>query len=192
MKYLEPVRTILIPTRIGLIAAGAGLIAMTLAGAGASPAHAAETPRAETQVSLDGDPFNVHAEPSRGLVGSGLFDASRFSLRNSVSYGVASGSQGSRSSGLWLSEIGYRLADPLHLSVDVGAVLNPTNGEFLSTDNIYLHGFNLDYHPSGKFQVSLSYRNIPGNAAAAQWLSRGGSLFDDDVLGRPVSPWQRP
>jgi hypothetical protein len=140
---------------------------------------------------MSGDLLNVTAEPSRGLLGSGLFDSKRLSLRSSVSYGFSSGTTGPRSSGLWLSEIGYRLADPLRLSVDVGAVLNPTDGEFLSPNNIYLHGFNLDYRTGDKFQLSISYRNLPSNASAAEWLSRGG-MFPGDFLGRSGSPWRRP
>jgi hypothetical protein len=106
----------------------------------------------------------LQPEPSRSLLGSGLLDASRFSLRHSVSYGVYSGSEGSRSSGLWLSELGYRLADPLEVSVDVGMVLDPERGELFNAENVYLHGLNLDYRPSRNFQMRLSYRNLPPNS----------------------------
>jgi len=163
-----------------------------------APLAAVETaPATPDRIRLESDPFHVSAEPSKGLLGSGLFDSSRLTLNHSVAYGVTSGSFGTRNSGLWLSEIGYRISDPLRLSVDVGAVLNPEGGQFLSTDNIYLHGFNLDYRPSPGTHFSLSYRNIPANAAAASWMTRDSlfdrdSVFATDIFGRSVSPRRRP
>lgn len=115
----------------------------------------------------------TRSEPSTGLLGSGLIDPSRITFRNSVSYGVTSGSGGTHSGGLWLSQLGYRLADPLQVSVELGAAITPGQGDLLAPENVFLHGVNLDYRPSDSFHISIDYRHLPANAASAYWMSRG-------------------
>ncbi len=121
----------------------------------------------------------IGTEPSAGLLNSGLLDFSRFDVRNSLSYSFSSSSQfGSQSAGLWLTEFGYRISDPLRVSVDVGATLDPSSENLFSEKNIFLRGFNLDYRPSRNFQLNVSYVNTPPAAATALgyrgWPYAGG------------------
>jgi hypothetical protein len=106
--------------------------------------------------------------PSVGLLSSGLIDLSRFEVSHRLSYGVSSSSfGGTRSGGLWTTRLGYRLSDPLTMSVDVGAAIDPMgDGPMFSEKNIFLKGFNLDYTPSRNFSIHVSYLNQPPNAAS--------------------------
>ena len=121
--------------------------------------------------------------PSVDLLNSGLLDFSRFDVSHSLSYSFTSASRvGSQSGGLWLTELGYRISDPLRISVDVGAVINTTgNGSLLNENNIFLSGFNLDYTPSKNFRLNISFVNPPPNGAPG-YLHQRGSL-------RTHSPW---
>jgi len=157
---------------------GAGLLSAEAARGATNPGITA--PRL-TEHQLENAVLGDPEPPSRGLLDSGLFDSSRLTLRHSLSYGVVSGSAGSRSGGLWLTEADYRLADPLHLSVDVGMALDPSGGQMLNSKNIYLQGLNLDYTPSKNFRVQLSYRHAPPGGARPY-----GSLYGYS----PVSPWR--
>lgn len=108
------------------------------------------------------------AVPSTDLLRSGLLDLSRIEISHSLSYGFSSSSWGSESGGLWTTRASYRISNPLAVSVDVGALINPAGGEpFLSTENIFLRGVNLDYRPSKHFQLYVAYRNYPANASPA-------------------------
>lgn len=113
--------------------------------------------------------------PSADLLSSGLLDLSRLDVSHSLSYSFASGSRmGSRSGGLWLTELGYRISDPLRISVDVGATINTTGNEPLFNEkNIFLSGFNLDYSPSNKFRLNISYVNSPPNGPSDYWYRQG-------------------
>src|SRR5262245_35815844 len=67
--------------------------------------------------------------PSSGLLNSGLLDFSRLEVSNSLTFASSSSSlYGNQSGGLWLTRFGYRVSNPLHVAVDVGAVLN-TSGD---------------------------------------------------------------
>lgn len=121
--------------------------------------------------------------PSSGLLQSGLLDFSRFDVKHSLNYGVASGSAGTQSGGLWLTEVGYRISDPLRISVDVGAALNTDGGPVLSENSFFLHSLNLDYQPSKNFSLHVSYVNLPQNT----------SLFSHQgMLGRRPGLWDSP
>jgi len=130
----------------------------------------------------------IGTEPSAGLLNSGLLDFSRFDVHNSLSYSFSSSSQfGSSSAGLWLTEFGYRVSDPLRLSVAVGATLDPSSESLFSEKNIFLRGFNLDYRPSRNFQLNVSYVNTP--PAAAQALGYSGWPYAGGIrpFGSPLS-----
>jgi hypothetical protein len=130
----------------------------------------------------------VSTPPSAGLLRSGLIDLSRFDISHSLSYGVSSSSSfGTHSGGLWLTEIGYRIADPLRVSVDVGAALDTDGGgPILSEKSFYLRGFNLDYQPSRTFRLNISYVNTPPNAASVL-----GYDYPGTGLGyRPYGPFR--
>lgn len=121
--------------------------------------------------------------PSTGFLKSGLLDLSRLSVSNSLTFGTSSSSlYGSQSGGLWLTRFGYRVSNPLQLSVDVGAVLNTTGGgPVLNEKNLFLRGFEMNYHPSNAFQLNIAYRNWPSAAAGL-----------DNVFGLGSSPWGSP
>ncbi len=104
-------------------------------------------------------------EPSVGLLNSGLIDLSRLDVSNSLSFGYSSSSAfGSQSAGLWNTRFGYRLSDPLKITVDLGATLNTNGDELLNEKSFFLGGFNLDYRPSDHFQLNISYVNTPRRA----------------------------
>lgn len=103
--------------------------------------------------------------PSTSLINSGLIDFSRFDVSHSLSYGVSSSSLGTASGGLWVTRFGYRISNPLRVSMDIGATINTMGeGPVLSEKNIYLKGFNLDYQPGEHFQLHISYQNRPPNS----------------------------
>ncbi len=157
------------------------LIVFILAAAGAGPVSAgvpASNPRAMAGIS---------SAPSVGLLNSGLLNLSRFDIHNSLSYSVSSSSFGTRSAGLWLTEIGYRVSDPLRVSVDVGATLNPASDQLFSEKNVFLHRFDLDYRPSDKFQLNLSYVNMPPDAATALGYHNWGYFPGSRPWGSPLS-----
>ena len=108
------------------------------------------------------------AVPSTDLLRSGLLDLSRIDISHSLSYGFSSSSRwGSGSGGLWNTRATYRISNPLAISVDVGALINPAGGEpFLSTENIFLRGVNLDFRPSKHFQLHITYLKYPANASS--------------------------
>lgn len=130
----------------------------------------------------------IGSTPSVGLLRSGLLDFSRFDVSHSLTYGVSSSSTfGTRSGGLWLTELGYRISDPLRVSVDVGAVIDPSgDGPLFSEKNVFLRGFNLDYQPSKSFRLNISYLNTPPNAASVLGYDYPGA-----GLGyRPYGPFR--
>lgn len=163
MRLRRPARLILVGTALGLATAGAA---------------AAQVP------GYQGGTISLSTPPSTSLLRSGLLDFSRFDLSHSVSFGYSSGTGGSRSGGLWLTRLGYRVSDPLRVSVDVGATLDPSGqGAFLSEKSFFLKGFNLDYRPSKHFLVHVSYVNLPPNAATALGYRQGLSPTWGSPLG---------
>jgi hypothetical protein len=110
----------------------------------------------------------VATEPSVGLINSGLIDLSRLEVNHSLSFGYTSSSAfGSQSGGLWNTRFGYRLAGPLKITMDVGATLDPAGDALLNEKSFFLGGFNLDYRPSDRFQLNISYVNTPRAAYPA-------------------------
>jgi hypothetical protein len=117
---------------------------------------------------LQSGAFPGTTPPSSNLLRSGLLDFSRFDVSQSLSFGYSSGFGGNRSAGLWVTELGYRVSNPLRVSVDVGAVLDPSGqGSFLNEKSFFLKGFNVDYRPSKNFLLNISYVNLPSSAAPA-------------------------
>lgn len=120
--------------------------------------------------------------PSTSLINSGLINFSSLEISHSLSYGVSSSSLGTASGGLWVTQLGYRIAEPLRISMDIGATINTMGGgPVLSQKNIYLKGFNLDYQPGKNFQLHISYQNIPPGAALG--YLRPGQSFGSNPLG---------
>lgn len=133
------------------------------------------------------DPLFLGGEPaSPGLLKSGLIDFSRLEISHSLSFATTSSSTyGAQSGGLWVTRFGYRLADPLHVAVDLGAILDTSGeGAFFNEKNLFLRGFQLDYRPSKLFQLNISYQNWPAHSMSAL----GGSPFGSGYS----SPWGSP
>ena len=108
------------------------------------------------------------SQPSVGLLNSGLIDFSRFDLDHSLSYSFSSASgYRSQSAGLWTSRLGYRISDPLRISVGVGATMSPGGESLFNEKSFFLQNFSLDYRPSSKFRLNISYVNMPSEAAQA-------------------------
>lgn len=92
-----------------------------------------------------------------------LLDLSKIKWSHSYSFGYASGSNYSGSQGLWMSTMFYEFSRKLSLAVNLGV---GHGGGALSVDSknsaIFLPGFTLDYHPSKKFQMTISMQRVTG------------------------------
>jgi hypothetical protein len=160
-----------------------GFVAFLVLGLALSSPVFATTPETTPLVITSTSPT-----PSTSLINSGLIDFSRVDISHSLSYGMSSSSLGTASGGLWVSRLGYQIANPLRISVDIGATINTMGGgPLLSEKNIFLKGFNLDYHPGEHFQLHISYQNQPRNAVFGyQRPGYGlGSSALDSPLGSP-------
>ena len=130
------------------------------------------------------DPLRLGSSdaPSTGLLKSGLVDLSRLQISNSLTFATSSSSlYGNQSAGLWVTRFGYRVSNPLHVAVDLGAVLNTQgDGPILSEKNLFLRGFEMNYRPSNLFQLNIAYRHAPA----------GSGL--ESMYGLGSSPWGSP
>ncbi len=110
-----------------------------------------------------------------------LIDLSRVKWSHSYSVGFFSGGNSSGSAGLFNTNMFYELSSKLSLSVNLGISHNTGaiwgNGE---SDATFLPGFNLDYHPSEKFQMSIGFQRYGGYVSP--YYYRPG--FWDYPLGR--------
>jgi len=120
--------------------------------------------------------------PSAGLLRSGLLDFSRLEVSNSLSFATSSSSlYGNQSGGLWMTRFGYRVSNPLHVAVDVGAVLNTSgDGPVFNEKNLFLRGFEMNYRPNNHFQLNVAYQHWPA----------GTNL--QSLYGIGSSPWGSP
>jgi hypothetical protein len=120
--------------------------------------------------------------PSAGLLNSGLLNLSRLEVSNSLTFATSSSSlHGNQSAGLWVTRFGYRVSNPLHLALDLGAVLNTSgDGPVLSERNLFVRGFEMNYRPSNLFQLNIAYRHWPSGAGL------------DSMYGLGSSPWGSP
>jgi hypothetical protein len=95
-----------------------------------------------------------------------LIDLSK--VRWSHSYSVAYFSGGGRSGslGMWNSAMLYEISSKLSLAINLGVAHNP-GGLWSSADHdaTFLPGFHLDFHPSAKFRMSVSFQRVMGYAA---------------------------
>ncbi|MFZ1682587.1 MAG: hypothetical protein WAU88_00515 [Candidatus Zixiibacteriota bacterium] len=111
-----------------------------------------------------------NTQTSQGLVGVkpasnpwSLLDLSRIKWSNSYSVSYFSGGGGSGSAGMLRSNMFYEFSPKLSMSVNLGLVhnLGGVYGDANSRPTI-LPGFSLDYHPSSKFQMSISVQRVSG------------------------------
>lgn len=95
-----------------------------------------------------------------GLLPRSLFDASRFSIQNSMTFGYTAGGAHQGSAGLLTSSLGYRLRGNAALRVDVGAHLNPAFGQGGTEKGVFLQGAALDWKPTRNSLVRFEYRDV--------------------------------
>lgn len=111
-----------------------------------------------------------------------LLDPSRLSMHQSYSLSYFSGPAGGQSVGLYMNSIGYQLARPLYLQVDIGLMHNPGalvgKGDPAAGARI-LPNFSLRYTPSPKFSLMVDVRTMPGynNPYAGYIPGYGGPLW---------------
>ncbi|MEO6463241.1 MAG: hypothetical protein ABIP29_09210 [Candidatus Eisenbacteria bacterium] len=106
-------------------------------------------------------PTESYSTPrSYGLLPRSLFDSSRFSIHNSMTFGYTAGGAYQGSSGLLTSSLGYKLRGNAALRVDVGAHLNPAFGQGGMEKGIFLQGAALDWKPSRNSLVRFEYRDV--------------------------------
>jgi hypothetical protein len=95
-----------------------------------------------------------------GLLPVSLFDPTRFSISNSMTFGYSTGSTMQGSSGLFTSRLGYRLAGNAALRFDVGAHMNPAFGAGGTEKGVFLQGASLDWKPTQNSLVRFQYNDV--------------------------------
>lgn len=109
-----------------------------------------------------------------------LLDLSRIRWSHSYSVTYFSGGVGSSSLGIFNTTMFYELSSKLSLNMNLGIAHDPsslwTDGKTGNTT--FLPGFTLDYHPSKKFQMSISYQQYMGNPYYNPYYYRRG-LFSN-------------
>lgn len=151
----------------------------------------ASPPKSVLTGSEDFDRTDLLTAEYRGssVAGFSFLNPNRFSMRQSYSVGMSSGSFGTSSAGLYLNTLSYRLADPLTLSADIGfhtpfysSFGGPTAG-FQNPglgSSLVLPHVGLEYRPSEHTSISLHFFNGPDAARAYGYP--GTSLWN---------PWNR-
>jgi hypothetical protein len=99
--------------------------------------------------------------------GFGLLDPSRFKMSQSYMMSYFSGSGYSRSVGLYMNTIEYRVSEPLTVRVGLGYLHQPLG--FLSNSGAqselgegrFLPNVGLEYRPSNRFQLLIDFRTVP-------------------------------
>ena len=92
-----------------------------------------------------------------------LIDLSRVKWSHSYSVSFFSGGNNSGSVGLLNTNIFYEFSSKLSLALNIGIAHNPGNfwGDG-STDATVLPSFQLDYHPSNNFRISIGLQQYRG------------------------------
>jgi hypothetical protein len=110
-----------------------------------------------------------------------LFDMSRLTMHQSYSLSYFSGPAGGQSVGLYMNSIGYQLARPLYLQVDIGVMHDPGAlvGHGNPSSGVHvLPNFSLRYTPSPKFNLMIDVRTMPGyNTPYAGYIPGYGSNY---------------
>ncbi|MCP4684872.1 MAG: hypothetical protein GY867_05415 [bacterium] len=132
-------------------------IALVLLFVGAASAQQADI--AELQTNTTQSNLGIKAAPSPWS----LLDASRITWSHSYSVSYFSGGGSSGSLGMLNSSMLYELSSSLHLTLNLG-VLHNTGAIWGDGDNSasFLPGFRLDYQPSDKFFMSISFQQYNG------------------------------
>lgn len=96
-----------------------------------------------------------------------LIDLSKVRWSNSYSVSFFSGGSTNQTSGLWNTTLFYDFSPKLSLSLNLGVYHNVGSlwGDNVNgSDATFLPGFNLDYHPSDKFRLSIGMQTYSGKA----------------------------
>jgi len=127
--------------------------------------------KVETSPVVTGGPLNGNSASSIGSnhVDSkfSLFDPSRFSMQNSYSLIYSSYNGTGQTIGLYMNSMKYSVTSSLDLNVTLGWVHQP--GQLFNKQDrgvtdygSILPNVQLDYRPSDKFRLMISYQSIPG------------------------------
>jgi len=143
--------------KISLLALGLTACVMWTRASAQTASGATATPSGQME---SGQPsLYTQASPFR------LFDPSRLQIAQSYSLSYFSGGPaGSRNVGVYMSSIGYRIADPLYVQLDLGVVHSPGalfGGDGRNLDAQILPNFLLSYAPSSKFNLIVDVRTLP-------------------------------
>jgi hypothetical protein len=154
----------------------AGLAALVFAGsafAQSAPVVAGGT--ATDKVESPGNSLYTQASPFR------LFDSARLRFGQSYSLSYFSGGlAGSQSIGVYMSSIGYQIADPLYVQLDLGILHSPGalfGGDARNLNAQFRPNFMLRYSPSNKFNLIVDVRTLSP-------YSYGGFGYRPDLWSR--------
>jgi hypothetical protein len=98
-----------------------------------------------------------------GLLPSSLFDPKRFSISNSLVFGVSTGSSmygNGGTAGLFTSSLGYKLSPNMTMRVNVGAHINPAYGSNEMAKGVFLEGASFDWRPTTNSLLRVEYRDL--------------------------------
>lgn len=165
-----------------------GVLAVALR---AAPLSAAETAAvaAPPAVSVAAIP-NAAGPGGLGLPLFSFFDPSRLTWSQSLAFGYSSGRGYGGTSGLYTSSFGYRIADPLHLRLDVGAHLSPGGLGAGQTQGVFLQGLSLDWRPSKNSVIRFEYQDYRSPLQWSGYSRFGHSGYDPygfEPFGDPPS-----
>ncbi len=94
-----------------------------------------------------------------------LIDLSKFKWSQSYSLSFFSGGGSSGSVGLYTGSLFYELSRSISMNFVLGIAHNPGSlfDRTQSTNAAFFPGFNLDFHPSNSFRLSIGVQSYPGN-----------------------------
>ncbi len=144
------------------------LVALAACPLRAEPIPSYSTPAPAAASSFPGSSTYTVPRPT-SLLPSSLFDPSRFSIRNSLTYGYTSGGAYRGSAGLFTSSLGYILRPNMRLAVDVGAHINPAFSGDEIQKGIFLQGAAFDWHPTRNSLVRIEYRDMRSPLQGGFW-----------------------
>lgn len=140
--------------RLSHLAACLLLLAVAVVPAGADDFGSTPT---RSDIALPG---SFGAPRSSGLLPRSLFDPTRFSMQNSMTFGYQSGGAYGGSSGLFTSRLGYKLRSNTSLHLDLGAHMNPAFGGGETQKGVFVQGAALDWRPSRNSLLRFEYRDV--------------------------------
>ena len=139
---------------------------------------AQQTDAAAVKQTLDNAGSGIGVKPVGTL--SSLLSSDRITWSHSYSVSFFSGGGTSSSLGMLNSTMNYRISNSLSLAVNLGVLHNTASlwGQG-NTDATFLPGFRLDYRPSEKFFMSISYQEYAGGYYYSPSYWGRSSLFGD-------------